>query len=176
MSIDLKSAVKGLMTDRAKLLGYIFAIVRDRHLSEDLFQDVVTLAIQKHGEISDENHLLLWARKAARNKSLESLRKKKYRPLTLDRDVLDLLEAPWVKLDRLDAKHEMDQLRRCLGKLSPKVLRIVNLKYVDGLSGIQIAEMVGNEVHSVYVALTRAHRSLEDCIQRGRLRGAHAGA
>ncbi len=174
MSIDLESTVKGLMRDRAKLIGYAYAIVRDRHVAEDLFQDVVALAIRKHAEIADADHLLLWARQAARNKALEALRKRKYRPLTLDRDVLDLLEAPWKRLDALDSESEMDHLRRCLETLAPKARRIVDLKYVEGLSGIQIAEMVGSEVRSVYVALTRAYRKLENCIARRRL-GARLG-
>ena len=67
---------------------------------------------------------------------------------------------------------EMDHLRQCLDKLAPKTRRIVNLKYVEGLSGIQIAELVGSRVHSVYVALTRAHRNLQSCIgERRRLEG-----
>ena len=170
--LDLATTVKGLMNDRAKLIAYLHAIVRDRHAAEDLFQEVVALAVQKHDEIQDREHLPLWARKAGRNKALESLRKKKYSPLTLDRDVLDLLEAPWITLDRLDPEDEMDHLRRCLDKLAPKTRRIVNLKYVEGLSGIQIAELVGSRVHSVYVALTRAHRSLQSCIgERRRLEG-----
>ena len=74
MSIDQPTAVKGLMKDRARLIAYIYAIVRDWHLAEDLFQDVSALAIEKHDRIVDSDHLLLWARKAARNKSLEALR------------------------------------------------------------------------------------------------------
>jgi len=173
MSLDVDSTVKGLMRDRAKLLAYTHAIVRDREVAEDLFQEVVSIAIQKHDEISNADHLLLWARRAARNKALESLRKKKYRPLALDREVLDLLEAPWKRLDELDSRSEMDHLRECLDKLAPKTRKVVNLKFVDGLSGIQIAETVGNEVRSVYVALTRAYRSLEECIRRRRVQAEH---
>ena len=49
MSIDQPTAVKGLMKDRARLIAYIYAIVRDWHLAEDLFQDVSALAIEATG-------------------------------------------------------------------------------------------------------------------------------
>ena len=65
MSIDQATAVKGLTKDRARLIAYIYAIARDWHLAEDLFQDVSALAVEKHDRIVDADHLLLWARKAA---------------------------------------------------------------------------------------------------------------
>ena len=176
MSIDQATAVKGLMKDRARLIAYIYAIVRDWHLAEDLFQDVSALAIEKHDRIVDSDHLLLWARKAARNKSLEALRKRKYTPLTLADDVIELLDGAWLEIDRTDSDLEVDYLRICLQKLSPRAQRVVNLKYVEGLSGVQIAELVGSKVHSVYVSLTRAHRNLEACIQKRRLRAEHGNA
>ena len=169
MSLDLDTTVKGLMTDRAKLIGYIAAIVRDRHLAEDLFQEVVTVAIRKCGEIDDADHLLLWARRVARNKALEARRKRRTTPLTLDTDVLDILDARWQRLDQLDSDAELERLRSCLGKLSPRARQVVDLKFVEGLSGIEISRAVGNKVRSVYVALTRAYRDLEACIRRHRL-------
>ena len=168
MSIDLEAAIRGLMRDRAKLIGYITAIVRDRHVAEDIFQDVVALALQKHADIAGPDHLPGWSRRCARNKCLEALRRNKARVMTLDADVLDLLEAPWEQLDALDADGEMGRLRECLDKLAPRARRVVDLKFVEGLTGIQIAELVGNEVHRVYVALARAYRTLADCIQRKR--------
>ena len=176
MSIDQSTAVKGLMKDRARLIAYIYAIVRDWHLAEDLFQDVSALAVEKHDRIVDSAHLLLWARKAARNKSLEALSKRKYTPLTLADDVIELLDGAWLDIDRTDTDLEIDYLRSCIQKLSSRAQRVVNLKYVEGLSGVQIAELVGSKVHSVYVSLTRAHRSLESCIQKQRLRAEHGNA
>ena len=176
MSIDQATVVKGLMKDRARLIAYIYAIVRDWHLAEDLFQDVSAVAVEKHDRIADSDHLLLWARKAARNKSLEALRKRKYTPLALADDVIELLDGSWLEIDRTDTDIEIDYLRNCLETLSPKAQKVVNLKYVEGLSGVQIAELVGSKVHSVYVALTRAHRSLEACVQKRRLREEHGRA
>ena len=176
MSIDQATVVKGLMKDRARLIAYIYAIVRDWHLAEDLFQDVSAVAVEKYDRIADSDHLLLWARKAARNKSLEALRKRKYTPLTLADDVIELLDGSWLEIDRTDTDIEIDYLRSCLETLSPKARKVVNLKYVEGFSGVQIAELVGSKVHSVYVALTRAHRSLEACVQKRRLREEHGRA
>jgi RNA polymerase sigma-70 factor, ECF subfamily len=93
--MDANNLVRALIRDRAGLLGYIWAIVRDTHLADDVFQDVTVLAMERAAEIKDESHLLLWARRAARFKSLEALRKRTRQTIPLDEDVLELLEAEW---------------------------------------------------------------------------------
>jgi DNA-directed RNA polymerase specialized sigma24 family protein len=92
-TMEPNDAVRALIRDRAKLLGYIWAIVRDHHLADDLFQDVTVLAIERARDIQDEAHLLLWSRKTARYKALEVMRSKAFRMMSLDADVLELLEV-----------------------------------------------------------------------------------
>jgi DNA-directed RNA polymerase specialized sigma24 family protein len=79
------SVVRVLIRDRAKLLGYIWAILRDSHLADDVFQDVTVLALEHAAEFNDDGHLLLWCRKAARFKALEILRSKPYRMMAFAR-------------------------------------------------------------------------------------------
>ena len=164
--MEPNSVVRALIRDRAKLLGYVWAIVRDQHLADDIFQDVTVLAIERAGEIKDEGHLLLWSRKAARFKSLEALRAKDYRMMSLDEDVLDLLESDWPTMDSVVTTDEADHLRRCVEQLTPKAREIVHLRFTEGLSGIQVAEIVKLKVTSVYVSLARIYRSLAECIRQ----------
>jgi RNA polymerase sigma-70 factor (ECF subfamily) len=166
--MDSHHVVRELLRERAKLLGYIWAIVRDHHLAEDVFQDVTVLAMERAGEIRNDDHLMLWARKAARFKALELLRKKARLPLALDGDVLELLEAEWAGVDSFAIADEVDHLRACIDRLTPHARRILHLRYTAGLTGIQVAGVVNVKVSSVYVALTRIHQALEDCIRRRR--------
>ena len=168
MPLDLPTTIKTLMNDRMRLIGYVHSIVRDRHVAEDVFQDVVTLAVEKYAELEDSGHLLAWARGVAKNKARESLRRRKRSPIQLEGDVLDLLEGSWADLEPQRLDSDLDYLRACLESLSPRMRRLIDLKYVDGLSGAQIAERVETEVHSVYVSLTRAYRRLAQCVDRKR--------
>jgi RNA polymerase sigma-70 factor (ECF subfamily) len=166
--MEANRIVRALIRDRAKLLGYIWAIVRDHHLAEDVFQDLTVLAMERAGEIQDDEHLLLWSRRAARYKALEVLRSKSYQATTLDDDVLELLQTDWARGDAFASSDEVDHLRACLERLTPHARRLVHLRYTEGLTGIQTAEVVQVKVHSVYVALARIHKALEECIRQRR--------
>jgi len=162
--MDSQDIVRELIRERTKLLGYIWAIVRDHHLAEDIFQDVTVLAMEKAGDIRCRDHLLPWARQAARYKALE-LHRKNAR-LALESDVLELLEVEWADSDSFTADEEVDHLRACLEQLTPHARRLLHLRYTAGLNGSQVAEAVNVKVSSVYMALTRIHQTLEECIRR----------
>jgi RNA polymerase sigma-70 factor (ECF subfamily) len=168
--MEPNGAVRALIRDRARLLGYIWSIVRDHHVADDLFQDVTVLAIERAAEIKDEGHLLLWARKAARYKALETLRSKALRMILLDEDVLDMLEANWEAKDCLSINDEADHLRDCVEQLTPRAKQIVHLRYTEGLTGTQVAEIVKLKVGSVYVSLARIYRALAECIRLRRVK------
>lgn len=168
MALDETVIVRTLMADRAKLLAYIWSIVHDAHLVEDVFQEVSLLAIGKKSELRDEKALSCWLRKSARLLSLTAVRGKVRRPVLLGEDVLDQLDAAWAEVDAQPAAESLDLLHRCLAKLSERSRQFVALRYLEHLSGAQVAQKLGTTVHSVYVALGRIHRSLRDCIEKHR--------
>ena len=166
--MDADRIVRALIRDRAKLLGFVWAIVRNHHLADDVLQEVAVLAMERAAEIRDDEHLLLWSRKAARNKALEALRNRTHRMISLDEDVLESLETDWTHVDPLATNDEVDYLRACVERLTPRAQEMVQLRYTQGLTGIQVAEIIKVKVHSVYVSLTRIHQALEACIRRQR--------
>jgi RNA polymerase sigma-70 factor (ECF subfamily) len=165
--MDSNGIVRLLFRDRARLLGYVWAIVRDNHLADDVFQDVTVLAMERAAEINDEHHLSLWARRAARLKALEALRKRA-RTVPLDDDVMDLLAAEWDGDDACAIGEDVEHLRACIARLSPHAQTILGLRYVEEVNGARVAEVMQVKVQSVYVALARIHRALGDCIRRRR--------
>jgi RNA polymerase sigma factor (sigma-70 family) len=170
--MEPNAVVRALIRDRAKLLGYIWVIVRDHHVAEDVFADVTVLAMERAGEINDEKHLALWARKAARLKALEAMRRRNRRGMvSLDDDVLQMIETDWGEaVDGIATSAEVDHLRSCIERLTPRARRILHLRYVEGLGGASLAahEDVGIDLRSLYVAMSRIHKALHDCIVRKR--------
>ena len=163
------AVVRTLIRDRAKLLGYLWAILRDYHLADDVFQDVTVLAIQRAQEFNDDDHLLVWSRKTARFKALEVLRSKPFRTMSLNEDVLDLLTADWQLADSVSTQEEVDHLKACVDQLTPRSKEMLHLRFTEGLTGIQVAEALDLKVGSVYVALSRIYQALEKCIQQRRM-------
>jgi RNA polymerase sigma-70 factor (ECF subfamily) len=165
MAISNEVLVRVLLRDREKLFAYCWSILRDDDLAEEIFQEVSTLAVQKRGTIQNEQHLAGWLRLAARRKALEAIRARKRMPELLDEEVLGLLESEWGAWDAKPSAAWLEALRHCLGKLNGRARELIELRYQQGLKSRQIADRLGRNVQSVYVALTRIHLKLADCVK-----------
>jgi RNA polymerase sigma-70 factor, ECF subfamily len=166
MALDCDTAIRTLTAQRLSLLGWIRAMGCDENLAEDVYQDVSVLVVQKCGEIVDVQHFGPWMRNAARLKALEALRARKKIGLLLDDRTLDLIESEWQSLSPTGPGDLLRWLRECVDQLSPYVHQLIELRFIDGLSGSALAEKMGRERNTVYVALTRAYKTLADCIRR----------
>ena len=166
MAISQQAVVSRLVADRSKLLAYIWSIVRNYHAAEDVYQEVVMAAMSHADEMKNDEHLLMWARRAGRLRGVDWLRRQKRQALLLDNSVLDLLEGEWGRLDAEQPQVWLAALQCCARKLTDYARQLINLRYVQGLSGAEIGERLGRPTRTIYVALSRTYRQLEDCIQR----------
>src|SRR5690606_25038453 len=138
------------MTDRDRMFAYIWSIVGDVHLAEDVLQEVTLLAIEKAGPVEDDLAMIVWLRRASRLKSLEAIRRSRTQPRILDESVLDQLESTWASMDEDDPGDLVEHLRQCVGKLSPTAQRIVKLRYADSLKSREVSELLNRKVETVY--------------------------
>lgn len=146
------------------LLGYIAAIVRDPDLTEDIFQNVAVVVLDKGHAVEAEEDFPRWARRVARLEALTALRRRRRAPSPLDPALIDLLEDEWAATDA--AAPAEPALRECLERLSPHARSLIQLRYAEGLSGKQVAERLNRSPNTVYVALSRAYRCLAECVRR----------
>ena len=165
MALETEQLVRVLMAERNKLLAYIWSITGDFNLGEDVVQEVAMLAMAKGCEVADEARLKVWLRRAARYKALEALREKDRAPSPLSEEVLEKLERHWEPYDELAESTVAEMLRLCFRDLTDNQRRLLSLRYAKGLSSSEIAERLDMKVETVYRAITRAHRSLADCVQ-----------
>lgn len=165
MSLGQEDIIHGLLSNRAMLLAYIRSLVVDRDAAEDVHQEVVIQALRSADAITDGRHLLAWARRTARLKSLEYLRQRRRQPQQLDHDVLELLERNWEE-EFGNAQARSVALNHCLGELTPRARDLVTMRFVDRLNGTQISLKLGLKVQSVYMSLSRIYQTLENCVRR----------
>lgn len=161
--LDHDTLLRLLLRNRGMLVGYVISIVRDPHLAEDVFQSASLIVLKKIGELEDESQFPAWFRKIARFEALNALRKQRNAPQPLDEAVLDALEGPWNAADEGSASE--DALRQCVEKLTPNSRRLVELRYRDGIGGRKLAQTLSQPVNTVYVALSRVHRTLAECVK-----------
>jgi len=162
--IAKEEATAILLEERLSLTGYIITIVRSFHLAEDIFQDTCVKALL-HGEpFESRAQLLSWARVVSRNRAIDVIRARdgKYRGLT--EEALDTLLQVWDEDDE-EWNETRDVLADCLEELTSNNRKILRLRYFEGRSGIDVAEILGRKPATVYQALTRIHSLLGRCIQ-----------
>ena len=166
MAVERNFVIKTLLAERVGLFSYIWSIVGDEHLAEDVFQEVSMLAIDKASEIEQAGALGVWIRRAARNVALQALRKRGRDRHVFDDALLDQLDADWQQADQRDAGESIDALRECLRTLTPRGRQVVKLRYVDGLTGQKLADAMGRSLTAAYIAVSRANRTLAQCVRR----------
>jgi RNA polymerase sigma-70 factor (ECF subfamily) len=154
-----------LLSHRAMVLAYIVSIVRDPDLAEDVFQNVAIVVLDKAGAVACDEEFPAWVRRVARLESLTALRKRKRAPELLDQSVLELLEDQWSATESAPAPARK-ALRECVEKLSPYARQLIRMRYVEELSGQDVADRLNRSPNTIYVALSRTYRQLAGCVQR----------
>ena len=165
MPTEIDDLVRLALRERPRLIAYATVILADEHAAEDVFQDVLVLAMQKAEEIQSPEHLMGWLRLAARNRSMDLRRSRQQHACVLDPAVLDVLEQSWSRLDDSDTSVRAEALRKCVDQLPPKARKVLELRYVRNLSGQQLADRLGRKLNTAYVAVSRIHRMLHECIK-----------
>lgn len=166
MSLKQDTVIRLLLSARMSVIAYIRAIVRDYDLAEDVLQEVSILALTKYESIEDEQHFDGWIRRAARLESLAALRRRGGGPRPLSEDTLDLLDRTWTERTASGHADQIEALRYCLDRLSPRSKQIMRLRYEDGMKGSELSEVLQRPLNTIYVAVYRIHRALSECIRK----------
>ncbi|WP_432799564.1 sigma-70 family RNA polymerase sigma factor [Poriferisphaera sp. WC338] len=167
MPLTSETIIRQLAKERGRILGYIWAIVQDEHLAEDVLQEVFIIACRKAEEVeaTDDIHVRRWIRKIARYQALNAARKSKRSPLIFNTEIMDLVDGAWDQADANESE-TIDALRGCIKRLSVYAQQLITLRYVEGFSGVDLANQVDRKVETVYTALSRIHKALRECVQR----------
>ena len=146
------------------ILAYAYAIVRDHHLAEDVYQEVALILARDWESIPpDAPHP--WLKELVRRKALEVARRAR-RHVLFSHETLTLLA------EALDATAESDgtQLRAamadCVRKLPADARLVVEGRYRDGETCEAIATRIGRSVQGVYALLKRTRTALAECVAR----------
>ena len=154
------------MPERTKQIALAWSIVRQAHLSEDAYQDMLAKVFENEASFEGPQHLRDWSWKVLRNRCYELIRQRKYKPILLDESILSLVDTELESRDTSDMAQRADALHTCLKGLSEKSRETIRLRYFMGLRGKQVAEKLGSKPEAVYKALQRIYVSLAECIQK----------
>jgi RNA polymerase sigma-70 factor (ECF subfamily) len=150
---------------RHGLLAYLYGVLPDAHVAEDLFQEVCVVAVQKAAEFQDGTNFVAWARTIARNKLREHLRRRT--GVAVDDAFFDGLETAFDDARiGVDADLRKESLRRCLEEIQDRARQMLVWRYQEGLTAASIAGRTGQSRASVNSLLQRVREILRDCVRR----------
>ncbi|HPD16809.1 MAG TPA: sigma-70 family RNA polymerase sigma factor [Planctomycetota bacterium] len=155
-----------LLQHETEVRAFVGSLVRDRHVREDVFQEVA-LALWAQFERYDVRRSFgAWARGIAANKILQRRHQDRRFPVTLsDTAVLSVLAA-FDRTEEGNASSRLEALRECLQKVPEPARQLLALRYERGLPCAEIARQTRRTLDAVYQALSRLRSALEECIRR----------
>lgn len=148
---------------KSKVFSTIYAIVHDRYVAEELFQETFIKACQqiRDYKYADDGRFNRWIVRIARNMSIDYLRKAKNKPTITDSEGKDLFSYLIVKQESIEdsiIKREEKTNIRQLIKLLPQVQQeVIIMRHYGDMSFKEIAE--ATEV-SINTALGRMRYAL----------------
>ena len=153
------------MQSRERISAAAWMVVQDAHVTEDIFQNTVLKAVTKDVEFEAEAALLSWAFITARREGLNWIRKHRRESVSIDPEVLALLEQDWQTEPSARAGERINALRECMESLPEKSKHLLRSRYFEGLSCSEISSQVNAKLDAVYKRLSRIHQSLRICVE-----------
>ena len=142
------------------ILRYATVVAWDRHLAEDITQDVLARAQLRWARIGRLDAPELYVKRMVLNEFLSWRRRRSTVSMPVDR-----LEsfAP-VSPDPAAAHDERDAMVRLIGTLPPKQRAVIALRFYEDLSVYEIATLMGARPTTVRTHLARALESLRTAL------------
>jgi len=155
-----------LLRYRRELFSFIRALVRNSQDTEDVFQEVARIIVEKSS--LEVDNFEAWAREIARRQALAYFRKKRtssrrFKPVeemieTVSAAFAGNPVAPEESTDRYEA------LRACLQKLGESARKLLRMRFEEDREYAEIAGSTGRNEGAVRRAVARARKALADCV------------
>lgn len=152
------------LTAEPSVSAYVFAAISGFHDAEDLVQQIAQEAARRFEQYDSNRPFLGWVLWIAKSRVIDFYRQRKRDQLVFSDELLELLSQAMAERTP-ERSHRREALEYCLEALPGKSRRLLDLRYVEDLPSVDIAESVGSTTGSVRVLLTRVRNALADCVQ-----------
>ncbi|MBK8341420.1 MAG: sigma-70 family RNA polymerase sigma factor [Flavobacteriales bacterium] len=135
-----------LQRHKRKVWSHIYLLVRDREITEDLFQETFIKVVHtlKLGKYNDEGKFLPWVMRIAHNLVIDHFRRNKKMPMVRsheDHDVFATVAQPGLNVEQRMVNVQIDEdVRKLIDSLPEEQREVVIMRTYMGMSFKEIAE------------------------------------
>jgi RNA polymerase sigma-70 factor (ECF subfamily) len=148
------------------LFSYLVTLLANPAHAEEVFQEVCVIVWRMYDQFELGTDFVKWVSVIAHNQVRKFRREARRTGFQLSEITCERLAADAARGADL-FEFRRDALRNCLGKLAAGDRQLVQRCYSESTASFKaIAEEVGRPVNTVYKALNRIRRSLQQCIDR----------
>lgn len=139
---------------QSKVYGYIFSVVKDKDIADDIFQDTFfkVVATINTGVYKDENKFIHWVMRIAHNLIVDYFRRNNKMPIVPNRPDVDVIETLKLHDDNVEQNIIRQQTNRNIRKLvrmlPPEQRRVVILRHYGKCDFKDIAARTGVSINT----------------------------
>jgi RNA polymerase sigma-70 factor (ECF subfamily) len=153
------------LEEQRQLYRFIRSLVPHAHDAEDILQETAEILWKEFDKFTEGTNFHAWACKVAHFRILKHRHKWHRSAALLSDEVLEQIAALASTTERrLDPRQSA--LESCLAKLHANDRELLDQRYIQQLSGREVADRLGRPANSVYKSLGRIRRTLLECIDR----------
>lgn len=144
-----------------KLFNYILRKVAKTEDSQELLQDTLFASLDAMRDYAGQSSLLTFICAIANHKVIDFYRKKRLKQIIFSQmpSLGNLVSELLTPEERYNKTELRQKIKDCFLKLPERYQTILRLKYVEGLTVLQIAQDLKETVKSVESALFRARKA-----------------
>ncbi len=139
---------------QSKVYGYIFSVVKDKDIADDIFQETFYKVIYtiNAGVYKDENKFIHWVMRIAHNLIVDYFRRVGKMPIVPNRpdyDIVDTLKLHDENIEKqIMRKQTNSNIRKLIKKLPPEQRRVVIMRHYGRLDFKEIAERTNVSINT----------------------------
>ncbi len=144
-----------------KLLRFATHFLKDEDLARDVVQDVFLKLWQKRDTLEEIENIEAFTMRMTRNRCLDVIRANKTIPI--DEDIDRKLKEKTVDVhSKVELSESANQIKRLIEKLPDLQRTVIQLRDIEQLSYVEIAEATDLKVNAIRVNLSRARKKVRN--------------
>jgi RNA polymerase sigma-70 factor, ECF subfamily len=150
------------------LLAYLFSILADHKLAEDVAQQTLLIAYHKISSLKNPAAFPAWLRGIARLEALSAMRRQG-REFPVEPAILQQMDEAYKQFEEQFPAETWEErfklVEECYGGLPETLQTVCRLHYFEDRKAWEIAERLTLNLNAVLKRLERARTAIRDCMQ-----------